>query len=72
MVFGRGTFGSAETTEVATSTCAIEANAGRRDNRAYTKRYASRMPAFFIGRINMGGLGGSSTRFVRKATKRAW
>jgi len=50
VVFGRGTYGRAEITDVATSACAIEANAGRMDDRAYTNRYASRMPAFLVGR----------------------
>lgn len=51
VVFGSGTNGSAKMTEVATSMCAMEANVGRMDDRAYTKRYASRIPAFFGGRI---------------------
>lgn len=47
VVFGSGTNGSAKRMEVTTRSCAIEANAGRMDDRAYTKRYASRIPAFF-------------------------
>ena len=51
IVFGTGVNGNAETTEAATNTCAIEANAGRIDNRAYKNRYTSRMPAFLGDRM---------------------
>ena len=50
MEFGRGTNGNVEITEVATSACAREANAGRMDDRAYTNRYTSLMPAFLGSR----------------------
>lgn len=48
--FGRGTNGNVEITEVATSACAREANAGRMDDRAYTNRYTSLIPAFLGSR----------------------